>query len=268
MLEVLYHDAHLVAINKPSGLLVHRSLIDRHETRFAIQMTRDQIGQKVYPAHRLDKPTPGVLLFALDSDTARLLTEQFSAGLVQKTYLAIVRGYTDESGIIDHPLREELDKIADANADQDKAAQQAVTHYCRLMTFELPSAVDRHPTSRYSLLELCPKTGRKHQLRRHLKHISHHMIGDTTHGNGKHNRFFREQFSCQRLLLHAASLHLTHPYTHAPLTLTATPPDDFDQVVRLLLPFRQPPINTELSPRGLYGKAFTPHAGADPGPTG
>lgn len=264
MLQILYHDAHLVAINKPSGLLVHRSLIDRHETRFAIQLTRDQIGQKVYPVHRLDKPTSGVLLFALDSDTARLLTEQFSTGLVQKTYLAIVRGYTDESGIIDYPLKEELDKLADAEANPDKAAQEAVTHYGRLMTFELPYAVDRHPSSRYSLLELCPKTGRKHQLRRHLKHISHHMIGDTTHGNGKHNRFFREHFGCQRLLLHAASLHLTHPHTHEPLTLNAALPDDFSEVVRLLLPFRQPPINT-VPARGHHGKAFTPDPATDSG---
>jgi tRNA pseudouridine65 synthase len=239
MLEILYHDDTLVAINKPSGLLVHRSLIDRHETRFAIQLTRDQIGQKVYPVHRLDKPTSGVLLFALDSDTARLLNEQFTTGLVQKTYHAIVRGYTDDAGIIDHPLKEELDKIADAMADQDKPAQAAVTHYRRLMKFELPYAVDRHPTSRYSLVELCPKTGRKHQLRRHMKHISHHMIGDTTHGNGKHNQFFREQFSAQRLLLHAANLHCTHPHSGEALTISALLPDDFAQVVRLLLPFQQ-----------------------------
>ncbi|MDD5391431.1 MAG: tRNA pseudouridine(65) synthase TruC [Thiothrix sp.] len=239
MLDILYRDDHLVAINKPSGLLVHRSLIDRHETRFAIQLTRDQIGQKVYPVHRLDKPTSGVLLFALDSDTARRLTEQFTAGLIQKTYLAIVRGYTDDAGVIDHPLKEELDKIADAAADQNKPAQAAVTHYRRLMQFELPYCVDHHPSSRYSLVELCPKTGRKHQLRRHMKHISHHMIGDTTHGNGKHNQFFREQFSVQRLLLHAASLHCTHPHSGETLTLSGDLPEDFAQVVRLLLPFQR-----------------------------
>ncbi|WGZ95268.1 MAG: tRNA pseudouridine(65) synthase TruC [Candidatus Thiothrix putei] len=263
MLEILYRDEHLVAINKPSGLLVHRSLIDRHETRFAIQLTRDQIGQKVYPVHRLDKPTSGVLLFALDSDTARLLTEQFTAGQVQKTYLAVVRGHTAEQGVIDYPLTEELDKIADANADQHKPAQAAISHYCRVMTFELPYAVDRYPTSRYSLLELCPKTGRKHQLRRHLKHISHHLIGDTTHGNGKHNRFFREQWDCQRLLLHAASVVFTHPYTHEAITVNAMPPEDFSKVVRLLLPFRQPSINSVLLPRGFYGKAFTIDNGAN-----
>lgn len=267
MLDVIHHDTHLVAINKPSGLLVHRSLIDRHETRFAIQMTRDQIGQKVYPVHRLDKPTSGVLLFALDSETARLLTEQFTAGQVRKTYLAIVRGHTAESGCIDHPLREELDALADANATQDKPAQPAVTHYQRLLAFELPFAVDRYPSSRYSLLELQPKTGRKHQLRRHMKHISHHLLGDTTHGNGKHNQFFRQQFACQRLLLHAARLQCIHPHSGMPLILDAPLPADFAQVVRLLLPFQCEAINTT-TPRGSNGKEFIAHLAADAGSSG
>lgn len=239
MIDILYQDKHLVAINKPSGLLVHRSLIDRHETRFAVQLTRDQIGQAVYPAHRLDKPTSGVLLFALDPETARLLNDQFSHGQVQKTYQAIVRGYAPQQGIIDYPLKEELDALSDAFADYDKPAQAAITHYQCLQRFEVPIAVDRHPTSRYSLLQLCPKTGRKHQLRRHLKHISHHLIGDTTHGNGKHNRFFREYFQCQRLLLHAADLTITHPHSQQPLSLHAPLPPDFAEVVQLLLAFQQ-----------------------------
>lgn len=236
MLEILHQDEHLVAINKPSGLLVHRSLIDRHETRFAIQLTRDQIGQKVYPVHRLDKPTSGVLLFALDSDTARLLTEQFTAGLVHKTYLAIVRGYTDETGIVDYPLKEQLDRIADADAEQDKPAQTAITHYRRLATTELPWPVGRYATARYSLLELQPKTGRKHQLRRHMKHIFHPIVGDTTHGDGKHNALFREKFSCQRLLLHAAQLQLTHPAHGSPLLIQASLPADFEPFVNLFGP--------------------------------
>lgn len=227
MLEILYRDEHLVAINKPSGLLVHRSLIDRHETQFAIQQTRDQIGQKVYPVHRLDKPTSGVLLFALDSDTARLLTEQFTAGQVQKTYLAIVRGYAEENGIIDYPLKEQLDKIADADANPDKPAQEAITHYRRIATVEFPLAVGRYTTARYSMLELQPKTGRKHQLRRHMKHIFHPIVGDTTHGDGKHNALFREKFGCHRLLLHASSLQLQHPHQNTNLTIKAPAPADF-----------------------------------------
>lgn len=240
-LEIVYQDEHLVAINKPAGLLVHRSLIDRHETRFALQLTRDQIGQKVYPVHRLDKPTSGVLLFALDSNTARLLSEQFTAGQIQKIYTAIARGYVEESGIIDHPLKEKLDRIADAQADKDKPAQTAITHFQCLQTYELPYAVDRHPSSRYSLLTLEPKTGRKHQLRRHMKHISHHLIGDTTHGNGKHNRFFREKFSSHRLLLHASSLSLQHPHTKTPLILKANLPDDFATIIQSLKLYKTPP---------------------------
>lgn len=239
MLEILYQDDYLVAINKPAGLLVHRSLIDKYETQFAIQLLRDQIQQKVYPLHRLDKPTSGVLLFALDSDTARLMTEQFTQGQIQKTYQAIVRGYISESGVIDYPLKEELDAVADRQADQNKAAQTAITYYQRLMRFELPYAVDKYPQTRYSLVELFPKTGRKHQLRRHMKHISHHMIGDTTHGNGKHNQFFRDQWQCSRLLLHATSLEITHPYLYQSLVIQAPLSADFERVVQLLLTYQQ-----------------------------
>lgn len=240
MLEILYRDPYLVAINKPAGLLVHRSLIDRHETRFAIQLTRDQIGQKVYPVHRLDKPTSGVLLFALDSDTARCLNTQFTAGQVQKTYRAVVRGHTAESGVIDYPLREELDKMADAHADLDKPAQAALTYFQRLATTELPYPVGRYASARYSLLELQPKTGRKHQLRRHLKHIFHPIVGDTTHGDGKHNSLFREQFDCQRLLLHAHTLQFTHPYSADILNLIAPLSLDFSTLVAKL--FSKPVI--------------------------
>ncbi len=189
-LPIIYQDKYLVAINKPSGLLVHRSMIDRHETRFAMQMVRDQIGQRVYPLHRLDKPTSGVLLFALSPEVAKLAGEQFQQHSVSKSYLAIVRGVTDEKGLIDHALREQLDKITDRKAQKDKPAQDAITHYRRLADIELPVCIDRYPTSRYSLLQLTPETGRKHQIRRHLKHISHPIIGDAKHGKGKHNRYF------------------------------------------------------------------------------
>lgn len=177
-------------------------------------------------------------MFALDSDTARLLTEQFTQGKVQKTYLAIVRGHTPEQGHIDHALKEQLDRIADADADQNKAAQTALSDYQRCLRFEIPIAVDRYPTSRYSLVEVQPKTGRKHQIRRHMKHISHHIIGDTTHGNGKHNRFFREQFDCQRLLLHAQSLQLTHPHSHEALHIQAPLTPDLVHIVAQLDQYR------------------------------
>lgn len=233
-LELIYQDEYLVAINKPSGLLVHRSLIDKHETQFAVQLLRDQIGQKVYPAHRLDRPTSGVLLFALDSATARAIGEQFTQGQIQKTYLALVRGYTAAEGIIDYALKEELDAIADAQAELNKPAQPALTHYRTLEQFELPFASGKHATSRYSLAELQPKTGRKHQLRRHLKHIFHPIVGDTTHGDGKQNQLFREHFGCERLLLHAQTLKVRHPKTAAVLTLQAELPHDFFKVLGLV----------------------------------
>lgn len=232
MLNVLYQDEYLVAIDKPSGLLVHRSPIDKHETRFAIQETRNQIGQRVYPVHRLDKPTSGILLFALDSETARLVSEQFSQHTIEKTYHAVVRGYTPEQGHIDYALKEQLDDLADKHKQADREPQSAVTDYARINTTELPFAVDRYPSARYSLVELKPKTGRKHQLRRHMKHISHPIIGDTTHGNGAHNRFFREQFDCHRLLLHAQKLELKHPYTHEQLTIQAEYSDHFAHILK------------------------------------
>ncbi len=230
-LDILYRDDHLIAINKPAGLLVHRSMIDKHETRFAVQLLRDQIGQRVYPFHRLDKPTSGVLLFALDSDTARLMTERFTASEVEKRYLAIVRGYTEAQAVIDYPLKEQLDKMTDANADQNKAAQPAITEYTRLATAELPCAVGRYDTARFSLLQLSPQTGRKHQIRRHMKHIFHPIVGDTTHGDGKQNQFFRQQFNCQRLLLAAVQLTFEHPYSGAKVEIRALLDEQFNKVI-------------------------------------
>jgi tRNA pseudouridine65 synthase len=213
MLEVLYQDEYLVAVNKPSGLLVHRSMIDKSETEFALQMVRDQIGQFVYPIHRLDKPTSGVLVFALSKEIAKAISEVFQSGQSQKEYIAVVRGYIQEQGIVDYPLKEQLDKMTDAKAQQDKKAQDAVTGFKRLSTVELPYAVGRYNGARYSLVKLFPKTGRKHQLRRHMKHIMHPIVGDTTHGRGEHNKLFREKLDAHRLLLHANALSFKHPVT-------------------------------------------------------
>lgn len=230
-LNILYRDAWLIAINKPSGLLVHRSLIDKHETRFALQLLRDQIGQRVYPVHRLDKPTSGVLLFALDENSARRMGEQFESNAVHKRYLAVVRGYTEEMETIDYVLREEQDRLTDARARQDKPAQSAITDYQRLSTMEIPVSDGRHPTSRYSLLSVHPRTGRKHQIRRHMKHIFHPIIGDTTHGDGRHNRRFKEQFNCQRLLLAAQDLRFTHPYSGERILIRAPLDEPFLRVL-------------------------------------
>ena len=234
MLEILFKDESLVAINKPSGLLVHRSPIDQYETRFAMQMTRDQIGQHVYPVHRLDKPTSGVLLFALSSEVASLLSKQFTATTMNKTYWAVVRGYTNNSGVVDSDLQEEQDKMTDKLADKDKPAQSAITHYERLATTELPYPVGRYDTVRYSLVSLQPKTGRKHQLRRHMKRIFHPIVGDTTHGDGKQNTFVREQFGLERLMLHAKSIGFKHPISGEDLLIEAGVPEDFSLMLERL----------------------------------
>ena len=230
-LEILYKDDYLVVINKPSGLLVHKSMIDSSEIYFAMKMLRDQIGQWVYPIHRLDKPTSGVLLFTLDSESARVMSEQFKAHMMTKKYIAIVRGWVDEEGFIDYALSVKNDKIADKDAKK-KEAQEAKTAYKRLDKVELPHAIGRYEKTRYSLVELEPKTGRKHQLRRHMKHISHHILGDTKYGRGEHNKLIREHYNSHRLMLHAMSLEITHPYTKQRLLFEAPLDKTFREVFK------------------------------------
>ncbi len=234
MLTILHQDDHLVAIHKPAGLLVHRSELDRHETRFAVQLLRDQLGRHVHPVHRLDRGTSGVLLFALDKETARLAGAQFERQAVDKTYLAVVRGHPPEAGRIDHALSRRRDDAEWVGDDASDAPQAAVTDYRRLATCELPHAVDRYPTSRYALVALTPHTGRRHQLRRHLKHIAHPIVGDATFGKGRHNRFFQQQFDCHRMLLHCARLQLIHPHRGTPLSLVAGPDGAFAAVLDAL----------------------------------
>lgn len=224
-LDIIYRDEFLVAINKPSGLLVHRSAIDRHETRFAMQMLRNQIGQHVFPVHRLDKPTSGVLVFAINAEIAALMGNIFAEHRLQKTYIAIVRGIAPEYLLLDYPLVEELDKYTDIHYHTKQArtpeAKPAVTEFFRLADIALPYAIDKYPESRYSLVKCLPQTGRKHQIRRHLKHISHPIIGDAKHGKGNHNRFFQQTFAANRLLLAATELTFTHPILQTELKLVA-----------------------------------------------
>lgn len=231
-LDILYLDEHLVAVNKPAGLLVHRSPIDRRETRFALQLLRDQLGQRVYPIHRLDKPTSGVLLFGRSSDAARRVALDFVGRRVQKTYLAVLRGHCDLGGSIDYPLREEPEQRSART--EGEVIRAARTDFRRLASVELPFAVGRYPSSRYCLVEARPVSGRRRQLRRHFKHIFHPIVGDTTYGDGRHNRFFRQQFGCTRLLLAATELALAHPYSHRPLTIQAPLAADFAALLEAL----------------------------------
>jgi tRNA pseudouridine65 synthase len=215
VLELLYQDAFLAVVSKPSGLVVHRSASAKDE-RTCLSLLRNKLDRWVYPAHRLDRGASGVLVFALDPETARALAAAFTERRVKKTYLAVARGVLPESGRIDAPLIEE----------PGKAPAEAVTSFRRLAQVELPHAVGRYPTARYSLAEIEPETGRMHQIRRHMAHIRHPLVGDVNHGEGRHNRLFRELFGVHRLLLHAESLILPHPATGAPLHLSAPLPGE------------------------------------------
>jgi tRNA pseudouridine65 synthase len=223
MLDILYRDEYLIAINKPHGLLVHRSPIAADAEEFALQLLRDQVGLKVNPAHRLDRATGGVLLFALNKEVEILMQQQFSDNQVAKKYLAIVRGFTPDTEDIDYPLRKE-----------NGALQEAYTKYTTLKRAELPIPLGKHNTSRYSLIEVEPTTGRMHQIRKHLSHVNHPIIGDTTHGCNKQNKLFREKWEMTTLLLHASSLSFNHPVSNQSIVINAPVNNQFSRVMNLM----------------------------------
>ena len=213
-LHILYQDSHLVAVNKPSGLLVHKSWVAKDAKEFALQMVRDQIGEFVYPVHRLDRPTSGVLLFALSSEVAQKMAELWPTA--EKTYWAVVRGHLKKAVNVEHPLK----GMADYGQDVD-TVQEAQTDFRPFAEVEIPVCIDKYPQSRYSWVEAKPKQGRTHQIRRHLKHLSHPIIGDARYGKGKHNRYFAEHLNAPRLLLHARHLKIQHPITQQVLEIEA-----------------------------------------------
>lgn len=226
MLDILYLDDYLAAVTKPPGLLVHRTGLDAGETRFALQMLRDQLGRMVWPAHRLDKGTSGVLLFALDADTARLLGQAFESGQgLQKTYRAVVRGWPADSGLIDHPLK----RMPDDMRTERTEIQPAQSRFATLRRFELPIVQSQQgfASTRCAEVVLEPLTGRRHQLRRHMKHIAHPIIGDATHGKGPLNRAVADLVGLQRLWLHAESLALPHPVSGQLLHLASPLPSEW-----------------------------------------
>lgn len=222
-LDIIYRDDVLIAVNKPNGLLVHRSPIASDADVFAVQLLRDQLGQKVYPVHRLDRKTSGVLLFALNEEMNSEMQRRFMNGEIIKTYHAIVRGYTPDAGEIDYPLKRD-----------DGVIQHALTRYETLQRTEVPFAVGKHPTSRYSLVKLTPETGRMHQLRKHMAHILHPIIGDRPHGCNKQNRFFKEQLNMMQMMLHAESLQFRHPARGILVTIQAPYQPEFARMLNLL----------------------------------
>jgi tRNA pseudouridine65 synthase len=213
-LSILYQDDHLVAVNKPSGLLVHKSWVAKEAKEFALQMVRDQVGEFVFPVHRLDRPTSGVLLFAFNGDMARQVQENWAEA--KKEYWAVVRGWLKEPVFLDHALKGMADYGQDVGTEQE-----AQTDFAPLAKIEIDAEIDRYPKSRFSWVQATPKQGRTHQIRRHLKHLSHPIIGDARYGKGNYNRYFTNELGAHRLLLHARSLSFVHPVNQQPITITA-----------------------------------------------
>jgi tRNA pseudouridine65 synthase len=222
-LQLLHHDEDLLVVHKPAGLLVHRTGLDAHETDTVLERLRAQLGEEralgLSPAHRLDKGTSGLLVLAWHTDAARALGAAFEQGRVAKRYLALVRGWPAPVIDLDHPLARDPELPS-----AGQARLPARTQFRRLARVEWPFAVDpRHPTSRYALVEARPLSGRRHQIRRHLKHLAHPIVGDATHGKGPHNRAVAAWLGVARLWLHAAELALDHPRDGRPLVLQAPP---------------------------------------------
>jgi len=223
MLEVLFEDEDLIAINKPHGLLVHRSSIAADTSEFALQILRDQIGKTVYPAHRLDRKTGGVLLFSLNKEMDSAIQTAFSQNLIKKEYLAVLRGHTDPNGCIDYPLKKENGTV-----------QVAVTYYETLATTEINLPLGKHETSRYSLVLAKPETGRMHQIRRHFAHIFHPIIGDRPHGCNKQNKAWKEVFQHDTMLLHAKSLSFQHPRSQENILIVAKVQPEFKRALDII----------------------------------
>jgi tRNA pseudouridine65 synthase len=202
--RILYQDENLIAINKPSGFHVHpperfAEKVPRH--KIILHQLRDQVGQRLHPLHRLDVATSGVLVFALNSETAGQIGQLFQGQAIEKTYWAVIRGYVPDEGCIDCELE----------SDSSGEMRPALTEFRTLRRLEIPEAVGkRHAASRYSWLEVRPKTGRFHQIRRHMNRISHPVIGDAAHGDSRHNRFFREKLGISGLCLRAMEMRFTY----------------------------------------------------------
>lgn len=218
-LRRLHEDSRILVVDKPPGLLVHRTALDAHERDSVVDRLHRETGRRPWPVHRLDKGTSGTLVLAHDAEASRMLGAAFESASVAKRYLALVRGWPADAGRIDHPLARDPER---ASAGQPMRA--AVTRFAVLRRFDWPMRVDdRHPSARYALVEAFPETGRRHQIRRHFKHIGHPLIGDATHGKGLHNRAVAAWLGVARLWLHAVAIELPHPDDRRVLRVQAVP---------------------------------------------
>ncbi|MEE9437851.1 MAG: pseudouridine synthase [Saprospiraceae bacterium] len=222
-LQILYQDDYLVAINKPAGHLVHPSPIARNATRFVLQELRDQIGHYVYPIHRLDRKTSGVLILALDKETNQKMGSLFANHDIVKEYRAIVRGWIVQDGTIDYELTNDRGK-----------RQNATTNYNILQRVEIPLAHGHFDTSRYSYIQLFPKTGRQHQLRKHMGHLRHPILGDRPHGCNKQNRLWKNNYDFVEMMLHAIKLSFVHPITNVKIEIEAPFSDEFVRICNIM----------------------------------
>ena len=218
---VIYQDDRLIAINKPHGLLTHRSHMARDASEYAVQLVRDHIGRKVYPCHRLDRKTSGVLIFALDQNTNSQIQQLFMNGEVSKEYVAIVRGWTQDHETIDYPLTNDKGKI-----------QDSMTHYITEQRWEIDLPHRSHATSRYSLVNVSPATGRYHQIRKHFAHIMHPILGDRPHGCNKQNKLWLNHFEMSHMMLHAQSVRFS--IDEQVYQLKAKPSKEFERVKSIL----------------------------------
>lgn len=212
-MEIVYEDTHILLINKPSNLLVHHSYYARNIEEDSLVELLSLQGIKAYPVHRLDRKTSGLILFAKQKEEVAVFQSLFENQAIEKKYIALLRGHIAPSGVIDSPVKNERGNY-----------KEAETHFRCIKHIELPIPVEPYETSRYSIVEFSPKTGRMHQLRIHANKISHPIIGDPKHGNRHHNHMFIEKFGIDMFFLHAFSLAFIHPFTGSQIAITVDPP--------------------------------------------
>ena len=245
-LEIVFEDDYLIGVNKPAGLLVHPSWITAADEPTLMGLLKAYTGApKLHTIHRLDRATSGIILVGKTLEATQHIQAQFLQRSINKTYLAAVRGWTQDAEVIDYALVPKRDKFAEPMAQENPEAKEAVSTYRTLGRVELDIPIGRYPKARYSLVEVKPSTGRKHQIRRHMKHILHPIVGDTKYGEGRHNRLFREHFELHRLLLMATELEFIHPKGETRLKLSASVDRQVDELF------------TQFGWQGLYPVAKT-----------